>query len=101
MASGYLRAVEGGTSLSLRVSPGAKRTAIKGAYGEGALKVSVAAPPEKGKANAELEAFLSDLLGVGRSEVEVVRGHASRDKVVLLRGLSEREVRESLAGLAG
>jgi uncharacterized protein (TIGR00251 family) len=93
--------VDGGASLSLRVSPGAKRTAIKGMYGEGALRVSVAAPPEKGKANAELEAFLADLVGVGRSEVEVVRGHTGRDKVVLLRGLSEREVRESLAGLAG
>lgn len=99
MASGYLRTVNDGTSLSLRVSPGAKSTAIKGTYGEGALKVSVAAPPEKGKANAEIERFLAGLLGVGRSEVEVVRGHAGRDKVVLLRGLGECEVRESLAGL--
>ncbi len=80
----------------LRVSPGARRSEIEGAYGEDALKLRIAAPPSKGKANAEAERFLADALGVGRSEVSVVRGASSRDKTILVRGASERDLREAL-----
>ena len=39
----------------LRASPGAKSTGIKGLYGEGAVRISVAAPPVEGRVNAEIE----------------------------------------------
>ena len=51
--------------IRLRVSPGARRTAVAGRYGDG-WKVRVAAPPEGGRANAELLRHLAGLLGVPR-----------------------------------
>jgi uncharacterized protein (TIGR00251 family) len=42
----------------------------------------VASPPVDGKANAELVRFLAEHLGVPAGAVEIVRGHASRTKVV-------------------
>lgn len=82
--------------VRLRVSPGAKTTALGGPYGEGAVKLSVAAPPVEGRANAEVARFFAGLLGVPRSGVEVVRGARGRDKTVLVRGADEAEVRARL-----
>lgn len=98
VTSGAVRPVSGGAVLTLRVSPGAKSTGIRGFYGEDALKLSVAAPPAGGRANAEAERYLAALIGVSRSGVEVVRGACGRDKVVLVRGVSPDDVRERIPG---
>lgn len=87
--------------VCLRVSPGAKTTGIKGLYGENALKLAVAAPPEKGRANAEAERFLAAAVGVAASQVEIVRGASGRDKVALVRGVSVQHVGDALEALPG
>ena len=84
--------------MTLRVSPGARSTAIKGLYGGGVLRLSVAAPPVGGRANKEAERYLATLIGVERSRVAVIRGASSRDKLVLVRGAETEAVRESLVG---
>ena len=96
MSKGFLTPTKDGILLNLRVSPGAKRTSIEGPYGEYALKLRVAAPPVDGRANAEVERFLAQSLGVSRSEVAVIQGSSGRDKVVLVRGALARTVREAL-----
>jgi uncharacterized protein (TIGR00251 family) len=96
VSKGFLAATKDGTLLTLRASPGAKRTSIEGLYGQGALKLRVAAPPVDGKANAEVERFLARLLGVPRSDVVLIQGSSSRDKVVLVRGLDQRETHNAL-----
>ena len=58
----------------------------------------VAAPLVNRKVNVEVERFLAKMLGVPRSQVAVVRGAFSRDKVVLLRGADVGELREILSG---
>lgn len=60
--------------MRLRVSPGSKRSSVNGLYGEAAVRLSVAAPPVDGKANAEVEKVLSKLLGVSKGDVCVVGG---------------------------
>ncbi len=93
---GFVRPSKGGVLVRLRVSPGGKASSLKGLYGESAVKLSVAAPPVDGKANAEVERFLAGLLGVAPSDVAVVHGVSSRDKSILVRGSSEEEVIERL-----
>lgn len=80
----------GGVRLSVHVTPNSKKFEVAG-FDEWkkALLVKVRAPPEKGKANAEVEELLSEFFG---SRVEVVSGHKSRIKQVLIHGLSEKEV---------
>jgi uncharacterized protein (TIGR00251 family) len=86
-----LRAVTGGVTLAVRAQPGARRTAINGIYGEGAgaqLKVAVKAPPLEGRANAALIEFLAETFSVPKNAVEIVSGEGSRNKVLLLRGVT-------------
>jgi uncharacterized protein len=56
----------------------------------------VAAPPERGRANAALVELLAELLGVPRSHVRVVGGHGSRRKLVEIDGLDAETVAERL-----
>lgn len=88
-----------GATLKVRVAPGASREGILGPHGD-ALKVAVREPPEKGRANEALARVLAEALGAKARDVEVVRGHASRDKVVLFRGVGEAELRARLGGIA-
>jgi uncharacterized protein (TIGR00251 family) len=80
-----------GIVVTVRVQPGAKRSAIIGEHA-GGLKIAVAAPPVEGKANDALIAFLRELLQLKRSQVEILRGEKSRQKQVLLRGVGRKDI---------
>ena len=75
-----LTPVVGGTRLRLRVKPGARKTAIVGVHG-GALKVAVAAAPERGRANRAVVALLAEAFGLPISAVTIASGETSQDKV--------------------
>lgn len=64
-----------------------------------ALRVRLTAPPVEGAANRALVEFLARRLGVRRSQVRIVSGEASRDKVVAVEGLGAEEVQARLLGL--
>jgi len=81
--SDWARRTAQGWLLSIHAQPAAKTSRVAGLHGD-ALKVRVAGPPEKGRANAELIALLSDLLGVPRRSVSIAKGELSRRKLVLI-----------------
>ncbi len=85
-----------GLRLRVRVSPGARKEALLGVYGD-ALKVAVRAPPEKGRANKAVIEFLAGVLAVSRGSVTLVAGEGSRDKSVVVSGVEEAAVRARLA----
>jgi uncharacterized protein (TIGR00251 family) len=70
--------------LSVKVVPKSSRNEIVEVQADGTWRIKVAAAPEKGRANAELCEFLAKEFGVARSRVEVVTGHASPRKQVLI-----------------
>ena len=86
--------------IALHVTPKSVRDEILGWRG-GELSVRVTAPPEDGKANAVVCKLLGKALGVPKSAVCVVRGDASRHKMVEIEGLTEVEVASILGEDAG
>ena len=75
---------EGKLSLSIRVIPKSQRTQWAGEMADGALKVKLAAVPEKGKANDELIRFLAEEFGLRRTQVEIVAGQTNPHKQIRL-----------------
>ena len=70
--------------IPLRVQPRARRTGIEvrtGAAGPEAI-VRVAAAPERGPANAAVEAAIASVLGLPTGTVRVAVGRSSRRKLV-------------------
>ncbi len=90
-----VRDADGGAVLAVKVVPGASRDRIAGVLG-GALKVAVAAPPEKGKANAAVAKLLAKALGVGRRDVLLHAGATNPRKEFLVAGLGADELRRRL-----
>ena len=82
--------------LNLRVSPGAGRSAVVGRHGD-AWKLRVAAPPERGRANASVVELLATSLELRKPDVRIVGGAVSRDKVVEIVGLTLQETEQRLA----
>jgi uncharacterized protein (TIGR00251 family) len=70
--------------LSVKVVPKSSRNEIVEVQADGTWRIKIAAAPEKGKANAELCEFLAREFGVARSNVEVVIGHTSHRKQVVI-----------------
>lgn len=85
----------GSTTIQIRLQPRASRTEVVGLHGS-ALKIRVSAPPVEGAANRELGKVLAKALGVPPNAVEIIRGGATRNKVVRIQGLAPAEVRARL-----
>jgi uncharacterized protein (TIGR00251 family) len=84
-----------GCTLRLAVRPGAPRDRILG-EGGGALRLAVAAPPERGRANRAVLRFLAKGLSLPRADLELIGGETSRSKVVLFRGMGPDQLAERL-----
>ena len=65
--------------LHVRVQPKARANAVKGWHGA-ALRVSVTAAPEDGKANRAVIDLLAETFDIAPSSINLVRGAGSRDK---------------------
>ena len=81
--------------ISVKVYPYAVRNEIVG-LSNGVLCIKISAPPVKGKANWELIAFLSRLVGRNKVSISIVRGHTTRNKVIVIDGLSQEHALELL-----
>lgn len=80
----------------MRVAPRSRSAEVVGRIGD-AWKLRVRAAPERGRANAEVVDVLAEALRLPPGDVRVVSGHAGRDKVVELEGLSLEEAERRLS----
>jgi uncharacterized protein len=87
--------------ITLRVQPGSRGGAALERGADGGLRAKVTAPPAEGRANRAVEELLSEVLGVPRRCVSVVRGASSRTKVVEIEGLGAEALRARLEAALG
>ncbi|MEN6520688.1 MAG: DUF167 domain-containing protein [Armatimonadota bacterium] len=78
--------------LKVRVTPRGSKEMVIG-WREDTLVVKLTAPPVEGAANRACVEFLAKSLGVKRSQVTLVSGEKSRDKLFEIDGLDETEIK--------
>ena len=93
----FLRETADGALLAVKVQPRASANEICEPLGN-ELKIKVTAPPVDAAANEALIKLLAEKLDCARNRVELVRGHASRHKTIMLHGLKPDDVRKKLLG---
>jgi len=76
-----------GITLKIKVEPRSSRKGISGIAGD-TVKVKVHAPPVGGAANEELIEVLSEKFSIKKSSIKILRGEASKNKVVEIEGIS-------------
>ncbi|TFG30352.1 DUF167 domain-containing protein [Candidatus Thorarchaeota archaeon] len=88
---------EKGTFLRVLVRPNSKNKELIEEINPDFISINLAAPAKEGKANTELVKRLSKLLKISTSSIKLVVGHKSREKVLLIDGLSAEEVKQKLS----
>ena len=69
------------TLIKIYLQPKSSKNEIVGHYRDG-IKVKVTAPPVEGKANEALLRFLAKEFGISPSQIEILKGHHSREKTL-------------------
>ena len=91
----FLRVQADGVLLSVKLQPRASANEIGEALGN-ELRIKVTAPPVDAAANEALLKVLAQQLHCPRNRVDIVRGHTSRHKTVMLYGLAAEDVLNKL-----
>jgi uncharacterized protein len=71
--------------LRIKVKPGAAESKIIGVLADETMKINIAAPAEKGKANQELIKFLAKEFAVRKENVKIISGTSDRVKLVKIK----------------
>lgn len=79
--------------ITVRVQPGARKNEVLG-FQEDILRVKIAAPPVEGKANRELIVFLSEVIGIRKSDITIEKGETAKRKVLGITGITKAQVME-------
>ena len=83
--------------IVVRVQPNAGRNEVIG-FKDDVLRMRIAAPPVKGKANQELITFLSDILGIRKNNLAIEKGATGKKKVISVTGLTQNQIIERATG---
>lgn len=71
--------------IKIYLQPRASKNEVLGRYRDG-IKVKVMAPPVEGKANDALIRLLAKTWNLPTSQIEIVKGHRSREKTLRITG---------------
>jgi uncharacterized protein (TIGR00251 family) len=88
------------TKIWVQVRPSAHCNEVQGEK-DGIWFLKIAAPPVRGRANQELVKFLSDVLQISRSNLEIEKGLTGRRKLMAISGLSLEQVRARFSNAVG
>ena len=84
-----------GVEINLQVLPRSSQSKIVGLYND-AVKIKLNNPPVDGQANAECLRVVAKYFGVSKTQVSVLRGISSRQKTILIKGVSVSAVTQKL-----
>jgi uncharacterized protein (TIGR00251 family) len=85
-----------GSAIAIRVTPRASNNKIAEVLSDGTVKIHLAAPPVDNEANEQLIVFLSEVLSVAKSRLEIVAGATGRDKLVSVLDLDKETVHQRI-----
>lgn len=91
----FLRVQPDGVLLAVKLQPRASASEIGEPLGA-ELRIKVTAPPVDAAANEALIRLLAERLDCPRNRMELVRGHASRHKVIKVHGITPEAILQKL-----
>lgn len=85
-----------GVALAVRITPRASRNEVTEIQSDGTVKLRLTATPVGGDENAQLVAFLAEVLGCPPKSLDIVAGLSGRDKLVSVVDMEKEEVHQRL-----
>ncbi len=90
MCNDWIKELAEDLLISINVQPRSSKTEIMGIQ-DHALKIKLTSPPVEGAANSLLIKFISKKLGIAKSRIKLKSGEKSRQKKIIIEGISEKE----------
>jgi len=90
-----------GAALAVRVTPRASRNEITEIMPDGTVKVRLMAPLAEGEGNKALVQFLSEVLGVAASKIDIIGGISGNDKLLSVLDIDKDEAHQRLMAYLG
>ena len=90
-----------GAALAVRVTPRASRNEITEIMPDGTVKVRLTAPFVEGEGNQALVQFLSEVLGVAFSKIDIIGGTSGNDKLLSVLDIGGDEAQQRLLAHLG
>lgn len=91
----WVQITENGIRVFLIITPNASKSEVVGPYGEPpALKIRLSAKAVDGKANKALIEFMSKKIGISKNQIQLEKGHKSRLKCCLIKGIQLDQVNQ-------
>ncbi len=87
--------------MAVRVTPRASRNEVTAIQDDGTVKVRLASSSREGDANDALVTYLAEVLGVSRSNIEIVAGVTGRDKLISILDMEKDELHNRLTAYIG
>ena len=76
-----------GAAITVRVTARSSKNEIQEILDDGTIKIRITSAPVEGQANETLIRFISEVLNVSPSQVEIIAGKTGRDKLISIIGL--------------
>jgi len=92
----HLHDGQAGAALTVRITPRSSRNEISDILDDGTVKIRLTAPPVEGKANEALIRFLSEILEVAPTRIDIVAGLTGRDKLITITDLDTGTVHKKI-----
>lgn len=83
--------------FSIKVAPKSRENCLYKRAEDGVLTIRVTAPPEDGKANEAVVKLLAQLFKIPKSNISIIKGLSSRQKVIHIREWTDEQFHEALA----
>ena len=88
-----IQQVDNDAVFQVKIVASSSRTAVAGQL-DGMLKIKVAAPPERGKANQAIIKFLAEKLGVKKKQVVIASGLTSTIKQIRISDTTTSDIKK-------
>ncbi len=85
--------------VKIKIIPSSSKNKIVGAYGD-TLKVAITAPPVEGKANKRCIAYLAKCFDIAKSNLEIISGQTSKNKLIKIYDINREEFLEKLGKIS-
>jgi uncharacterized protein YggU (UPF0235/DUF167 family) len=85
-----------GAALAVRVTPRASRNEITEIMPDGSIKVRLTAPLAGGEGNKALTQFLSEVLGVPPTKIDILAGLSGNDKLLSVLDIDTEEAHQRI-----
>lgn len=87
-----------GAAFTVRVITRANDVEIVGLQDDGSLKIRLTESPAEGRANAQLVAFLAEILDVDVAQIAIVAGEDKPNKIISVEDVAPGLIEERLLG---